>query len=242
MPISLGLGTLQAPAVNVALLSREPVETTSKSTGVEENENVLEDEEEPVLLEEQAQEGEQLANAFSRKITITKPNTENTFAFGFNAISSTKMATTTMLTSTIIRGFAQGEDVNIYHAALMAPGGGQDGEGGHGFASGGHSFVSGGRGPLPQDSGQPHQGRGGHGGPPGSLPGGGGSSSGAPGEGGGRGPNPLPVPPFRLPAPATNGGLKGTMPAIFNGNRKNTKQYTQEFTLYRLINQDSNTM
>ena len=54
MPISLGLGTLQAPAVNVALLSREPVETTSKSTGVEENENVLEDEEEPVLLEEQA--------------------------------------------------------------------------------------------------------------------------------------------------------------------------------------------
>jgi hypothetical protein len=64
-PISLGLGTLQASVVNVALLPREPVEPTSKSTGVEENKNVLEDKGEPVLLEEQAQEGEQLANAFS---------------------------------------------------------------------------------------------------------------------------------------------------------------------------------
>jgi hypothetical protein len=42
--------------------------------------------------------------------------------------------------------------------------------------------------------------------------------------------------------PATDGGLKGTTPTIFDGNRKNTKQYTQEFTLYRMINQDSNTM
>ena len=32
------------------------------------------------------------------------------------------------------------------------------------------------------------------------------------------------------------------MPTIFDGNCKNTKQYTQEFTLYRMINQDSNTM
>jgi hypothetical protein len=53
-PISLGLGTLQAPAVNIALLSREPVETASKSIGVEENKNMLKDEDEPVLLEEQA--------------------------------------------------------------------------------------------------------------------------------------------------------------------------------------------
>jgi len=64
-PISLGLGTLQAPAVNVALLPREPVETASESIGVEENENVLKDKDEPVLLEEQAREGEQLVNAFS---------------------------------------------------------------------------------------------------------------------------------------------------------------------------------
>jgi hypothetical protein len=36
--------------------------------------------------------------------------------------------------------------------------------------------------------------------------------------------------------------LKGTAPAIFDGNRKNTKQFTQEFTLYRMINQESPTM
>jgi hypothetical protein len=53
-PISLDLGTLQAPVVNIALLPREPVETTSESAGMEENENVLEDEDEPLLLEEQA--------------------------------------------------------------------------------------------------------------------------------------------------------------------------------------------
>jgi hypothetical protein len=74
-------------------------------------------------------------NAFSRKIMITKPSTEDAFAFGFNATSSTKMATTTMLTLTMIRGFAQGEDVNMYHAAPMGPGGRQDGEGGCGFVS-----------------------------------------------------------------------------------------------------------
>jgi hypothetical protein len=54
MPISLGLGMLQAPIVNVTLFPREPVEMASKSTGVEENENMLEDEDEPVLLKEQA--------------------------------------------------------------------------------------------------------------------------------------------------------------------------------------------
>ena len=41
------------------------METASESIGVEENKNVLEDEDEPVLLEEQAQEGDQLVNAFS---------------------------------------------------------------------------------------------------------------------------------------------------------------------------------
>jgi hypothetical protein len=141
-------------------------------------------------------------------------------------MSSAKVAMTTMLTLTTIGGFAQGEDVDMYHAVLMGPRGRQDGEGGCGFVSGGGSHP-------PQDLGQPHQGRGGHGRPPGRLPGGGGSS---------RGLNLLPVPLFGPPVPTTNGGLKGTMPAIFNGNRKNTKQYTQEFTLYRMINQDSNTM
>jgi hypothetical protein len=41
---------------------------------------------------------------------------------------------------------------------------------------------------------------------------------------------------------STNGSLKGTVPTIFDGNRKNTKQFTQEFTIYQMINQDSPTM
>ena len=39
-----------------------------------------------------------------------------------------------------------------------------------------------------------------------------------------------------------NGGLKGTPPAIFNGNRENTKQFSQEFSLYRMINQEIGVM
>ncbi len=40
----------------------------------------------------------------------------------------------------------------------------------------------------------------------------------------------------------TNSSLKGMVLAIFNGTRRNTKQFTQEFTLYHMINQDSLTM
>jgi hypothetical protein len=39
-----------------------------------------------------------------------------------------------------------------------------------------------------------------------------------------------------------NGSLKGIMPAIFDRNRKNIRQFTQEFILYRMINQDMLTM
>jgi len=42
--------------------------------------------------------------------------------------------------------------------------------------------------------------------------------------------------PLLLPV---NGSLKGTIPVIFNGNRKNMKKFTQEFALYCMINQDS---
>ncbi len=44
------------------------------------------------------------------------------------------------------------------------------------------------------------------------------------------------------PLPLGNRSLKGIAPAIFDGNRKNTRQFTQEFTLYRMINQDTLTM
>jgi hypothetical protein len=51
--------------------------------------------------------------------------------------------------------------------------------------------------------------------------------------------NPVPQAGVLLSA---NGSLKGTAPAIFDGNRKNTKQFTQEFTLYCIINQETSTM
>ncbi len=138
MPISLGLGMLQTPTINIALFPREPVETASESTGPEENENILDNRDEPVLLEEQMQEGEQLADTFNHKITITRPITEEAFTFRFNVTSSTKMATMTMLTSTMIRGLDQREDVDMYHVTTpMGPGGGQDGEGSHSLAFGG---------------------------------------------------------------------------------------------------------
>ncbi len=120
----------------------------------------------------------------------------------------------------------------MYHITmLMGPRNGQDGEGSC-------SLVFGGGGPLPQELGQPHLGRGGYGGPPSRPPEGGGGSD-VPGGGSGGRPNLNLVLPF---GSLTNGGLKGTTPTIFNENCKNTKQYIQKFTLYRMINQDSNTM
>ncbi len=56
------------------------------------------------------------------------------------------------------------------------------------------------------------------------------------------GANLVPVPQVGQPLAFMDGGLKGTVPANFDGNRKNTKQFTQEFSLYRMINQDSTTM
>ncbi len=91
MPISLGLGMLQTPVINVALFPREPVETASESMGPEENKNILEDRDEPVLLEEQAWEGEQLADTFNQKIMIIRPITEKAIAFRFNMMSSAKI-------------------------------------------------------------------------------------------------------------------------------------------------------
>ena len=97
----------------------------------------------------------------------------------------------------------------------------------------GRPSGEGGHGPPPRDPGQPYPGGGGYGGPPGGLPGGGGGAGGA---------GPIPMPQIGPHALTANGGLKGTTPTIFDGNRKHTKQFTQEFTLYRMINQDSPTM
>jgi hypothetical protein len=59
---------------------------------------------------------------------------------------------------------------------------------------------------------------------------------------GGGNQNAGPAPQAGPQSTSTNGSLKGTALTIFDGNRKNTKQFTQEFTIYRMINQDSPTM
>jgi hypothetical protein len=125
----------------------------------------------------------------------------------------------------------------MYHSFVPPGTGGQlTGEGGYGLTYGGG-------GPLTRELGQPSLGRGG---PPNGPPGG---PPGSPLGNGGAGPgdvsrndHPIPLPPAGLPPPATYGGLKGTTPMIFDGNRKSTKLFMQEFTLYRMINQDSQTM
>jgi hypothetical protein len=68
-------------------------------------------------------------------------------------------------------------------------------------------------------------------GPLGGPPGGGGGLLGS----GNTGVNANPVPQAGAP-PSANGSLKGMALAIFDGNRKNTKQFIQEFTLYHMIN------
>ncbi len=174
-----------------------------------------------------------LAEAFNDKVMITRSSPKATFAFGFNASDDWMMATTTLLTSTTTGGFMQRGGADIYCAVMpTGPSGRQDGEGGR-------SFAYGGGGPPPEEPSQPHSG-GGYGGPLNGPPGGGGG--GGPGDSGGGGANPNPLLHAGLQAPFANGGLKGTAPIIFNGNRKNTKQFMQEFTLYRMINQDSITM
>src|SRR6266853_3441940 len=93
-------------------------------------------------------------------------------------------------------------------------------------------LEAGGGSPPFGNPGQPNP----QGGDPGDPPGG------PPSRGGGSRANQgLVHPAGSLPLPM-NGGLKGTAPAIFDGNRKHTKQFTQEFTLYRMINQDSPTI
>jgi hypothetical protein len=102
----------------------------------------------------------------------------------------------------------------------------------------GDGLVFGGGGPLLGDPGRYYPQGNPYPGPPAGPPGGGGSeppeggSSGPPGGGAGLPIVPQGIPPL-LPA---NGSLKGTTPSIFDGNCKNMKQFTQEFTLYQMIN------
>jgi len=154
------------------------------------------------------------------------------------------MVTSTLQETATVKGTQQAGETDMYRAFMTAGAGGEpNGDRSYGFEVGGN-------GPPPGGSGQPPQGGGGYEGPPGGLLGGGyggppggplGGGGGWPG-GGNVGANPVPVPQVGQPPVFMNGGLKGTVPANFDGNRKNTKQFTQEFSLYRMINQDSVTM
>src|SRR6266851_1134657 len=159
-------------------------------------------------------------------------NCENSLVFGFDdsACLSTNMATTTMQEVETTRELAQ-RDVRMYPPRMYVGIRSEVGrDGSDGPLSGSGSHLSGGLGQL-------YQRRGPYCGPLNEPPGGGGM----PGGGGGD-PDPGPPPQGRLPCPLVNGSLKGTAPAIFDGNRRNMKQFTQEFTLYWMINQDMPTM
>ncbi len=139
------------------------------------------------------------------------------------------MATTTLQNTTTMGGVASEGGVDMY--CSFSP----QGMGGRAIGEGGYSLTYGGGGPPTRESGQPSSGRGG---PPSSLPG---SGDAGPADASG---NVNPAPPLQagLQHPPAHGGLKGTAPVIFDGNQKNTKLFTQEFTLYRMINQNSLTI
>ena len=107
MPISLGLGTTDAPSVAAVLLPREPEVASSVSESVKKEESSLEDEDEPVLAQDQLEEGEELAAIFEEKVKISKAGHENVFTFGFDASYVPTMATTTWQEAATIKGVAQ---------------------------------------------------------------------------------------------------------------------------------------
>jgi hypothetical protein len=67
MPISLSLGTTDTPSVAAVLLPQEPEVTLSVSESVKKEESSLEDKDEPVLAQDQLEEGEELAAIFEEK-------------------------------------------------------------------------------------------------------------------------------------------------------------------------------
>ena len=107
MPISLGLRTTDAPLVAAVLLLQEPEVTLSVSESVKKEESSLEDEDEPVLAQDQLEEGEELATIFEEKVKISKAGHANMFTFGFDASYVLTMAMTTWQEAATIKGVAQ---------------------------------------------------------------------------------------------------------------------------------------
>ena len=107
MPISLSLRTTDAPSVAAMLLLREPEITSSVSESAEKEEGSLENEDEPVLVQDQLEEGEELATIFEEKVKISKVGHENVFTFGFDASYILTIAISTWQEAATIEGVAQ---------------------------------------------------------------------------------------------------------------------------------------
>lgn len=243
-PNELGLGTYRTPSPTLSAIPESPTETPSESDHSHAKEALTERNEQSERTSVQAAEP---THPFCTQTSgATKSRGSNT-TFKFNDPNLARMATITVHESPATeRGLSAGT-AEMYRG--VAPGE----TGGEPSGDGGYCFETGGGGPPLGSPSQPRQGGGGYGGPPGGPPSGypGGPPGGYPGgpPGGGNGPPGWgmaapqhPGPPIGQPPPPMSGGLKGTAPAIFDGNRTNTKQFSQEFSLYRMINQETAVM
>ena len=205
VPTSFHLG-IDTPSTASLRFTREVTEPTSESSSAKSSEEVE--------LEPRYQSRDQDSTRQSREA----------FVFGFNdeAILPSTMATVTLQNTTVSPELAHGEDAEMYRATFCSgTGGQQSGDDGEGIPFGGGGPPSG-------HPSQPYPRGGPYSGPPGGPPGGGGG----PPVGGGGNQNAGPAPQAGPQSTSANGSLKGTVPTIFDGNRKNTKQFTQEFTIY----------
>jgi hypothetical protein len=215
VPTSFHLG-IDPPSAESLRFSKEATKSTSESSSAKSLEEV------------------ELGQRYQSRDQDSTRQSREAFVFGFNdeAILPSTMATVTLQNTTVSLELAHGEDTEMYRTTFCSGAGGQqsrdDGEG----------ILLGGGGPLSGHPGQPYLREGPYSGPPGGLPGGGGG----PPMGGSGNQNVGPAPQASPQSTSANGSLKGTVLTIFDGNRKNTKQFTQEFTIYRMINQDSPTM
>jgi len=212
----LGLDTSYTPSAASLHFSGEATESTSESGGAKSSEDI------------------ELAQNYQNQNQKSTRQPVDAFAFGFNdeAILPDMMATITLQNTTVSPELEHGEDTEMYHSTFcLGMGGQQSGDDGEGI-------MPRGDGPPPGHPGQSYLRGSPYSRPPGGPLGGGGG----PPMGGGGNQDAGPPPPVGHPPTLANGSLKGTAPTIFDGNRKNTKQFTQEFTIYRMINQDSLTM
>lgn len=229
-PLSFGLGTHQAPFIDAFNLSNNSTDSPTHSECMSDTKSPFENRE----------------GVHNRKTKLTELIVETTksykdsVAFGFDEAYTSQMATNTIQEVVATEGTLHGGGAEMYRAFTQA------GAGGEPYAEGSYGLEAGGCGTLPGGLGQPPQG-GSYGSLPEGPPGGsyrgapGGAPGGPPGGSGGgpEGANLFLVPQITQLPPFVSGGLKGTPPMNFDGNRKNTKLFTQEFSLYHMINQDA---